>query len=173
MITATTIIETDNSTLKQYEFPELVEILPACVEEIAGKLIHHLEIKRFGKTFHQNRDIGFFSDDSIGYHYSGQLAPSIPLTSNLQVLLQFVNKEFGAEFNGILVNYYENGNETIGAHSDDERNLDSVGVVSVSYGATRKFRIRHKSTKKNSCRHWLGIWNGFAYGWEISARIYT
>ena len=137
MSNATTIIETDNSALKQYEFPELSEMLPACVEEVVGKLIHHPEIKRFGKTCHQKRDIG-----------KKQLAPSIPLTSNLQSLLQFVNKEFRAEFNGILVNYYENGNETIGAHSDDERNLDSVGLVSISYRATRKFRIRHKFSKK-------------------------
>ena len=36
----------------------------------------------------------------------------------------------------------------IGAHSDDESKLSPVGVVSISYGGVRKFRIRNKQTKK-------------------------
>jgi alkylated DNA repair dioxygenase AlkB len=33
-------------------------------------------------------------------------------------------------------------------HSDDEKNLDVGGVVCISYGAVRKFRIRDKLSKK-------------------------
>ena len=39
------------------------------------------------------------------------------------------------------------GNDYIGAHSDDESGLDSVGVVSISYGTERIFRIRDKINK--------------------------
>jgi alkylated DNA repair dioxygenase AlkB len=62
--------------------------------------------------------------------------------------LELVNKKFKTRFNGILVNKYANGLDNIGEHSDDESQLDNAGVVAISYGAIRKFRIRDKKTKK-------------------------
>jgi alkylated DNA repair dioxygenase AlkB len=69
----------------------------------------------------------------------------------MERLLNVINKTLDADFNGILVNKYMNGNDYIGAHSDDESGLDKVGVVSISYGAERIFRIRDKKTKKIIC----------------------
>ena len=66
-------------------------------------------------------------------------------------LLLVINMVIGAEFNGILVNKYIDGNDYISAHSDDETGLDSVGVISISYGSERKFRIRNKETKEIMC----------------------
>ena len=63
-------------------------------------------------------------------------------------LLTQINQIFGANYNGILVNKYKSGEDYISAHSDDEKNLDNTGVVVISYGATRKFRIRDKKTKE-------------------------
>ena len=65
----------------------------------------------------------------------------------LNNLLTIVNQETKNNFNGILVNYYENGNN-YRSHSDDESELGNNGVVTISYGSTRKFRIRDKNTKK-------------------------
>lgn len=141
------IIETPYSFLSVQPF-ENDTILPKCITEVIGKLLHHPKIIIYGKIAHQRRDIGFFSNESIGYHYSGQLAKSQPLTPTLHDLLKLVNTIYNAEFNGILVNRYENGNDYIGAHSDDENNLDNVGVVAISYGAMRTLRIRDKITKK-------------------------
>jgi alkylated DNA repair dioxygenase AlkB len=59
-----------------------------------------------------------------------------------------MNTKFNADFNGILINKYNDGNDYISAHSDDEKNLDIVGVVAISFGAIRTFRIRDKTTKK-------------------------
>ena len=100
----------------------------------------------YGKECHVHRNIGFFSDTSEGYYFSGQLSKSKPLTSNLRVLLNRINEMHDANFNGILINMYKDGSDYIGPHSDDERFLDKQGVVSISYGATRTFRIR---TSKN------------------------
>lgn len=88
----------------------------------------------------------FFSDISRGYFYSRQLCESKPLTHNLKLLLDTVNQKFDSDFNGILVNKYLSGNDYISKHSDDETGLDSVGVVALSYGAIRKFRIRDKKS---------------------------
>jgi len=46
------------------------------------------------------------------------------------------------------VNKYVNGNDYIGAHSDSEIGVDDKGVVALSYGAERIFRIRSKKDKK-------------------------
>ena len=89
-----------------------------------------------------------FSDDSIGYKYSGQLAKSQKLTPKLKKLINIINEKFKSDFNGILINKYENGEDYIGKHSDDENSLGSCGVISISYGATRKFRLRDKANNK-------------------------
>jgi alkylated DNA repair dioxygenase AlkB len=128
-----------------FEYPELIE---EAISEVRDKLFVNPEVVVFGKKAHQHRSVGFFSDDeTIGYQYSGSIAPSQPMTPSLRKLLRQVNATFQGEYNGVLVNYYSNGSDYIGAHSDDERHLGSIGVISLSYGATRKFRIRDRSTK--------------------------
>jgi alkylated DNA repair dioxygenase AlkB len=72
---------------------------------------------------------------------------SKPLSKCMVDLLETTNEIFNTEFTGILVNKYMDGNDYIGAHSDDESGLDSVGVVSISYGTERIFRIRDKINK--------------------------
>jgi DNA oxidative demethylase len=117
------------------------------IDEIDNELIVRPEIIVFGKKANQNRSVGFFSDTSIGYKYSGQIMKSKPLTPYIKNLLVEINQKFNSDFNGILVNRYTDGTDYIGAHSDDESGLGNNGVVAISYGATRKFRIRDKKTK--------------------------
>jgi alkylated DNA repair dioxygenase AlkB len=60
-----------------------------------------------------------------------------------------INTKFNYSYNGILINKYTDGQDYIGKHTDDERGLDGkVGVISISYGAVRKFRICNKITGK-------------------------
>lgn len=143
-----TLFRTSRSELRLYDLsPEWLARMPDLAQEIDSSLDHHPAIVMYGKVCHQQRSVSFFSDASVGYRYSGRLAASIPLTPSLHDLLAYINQLFSAQFNGILINKYENGNETIGKHSDDESALDpSAGVVSLSVGAVRKFRIRHKNT---------------------------
>ena len=141
-------METDRSFLRFSQFPDN-ELLERCVKDVQDNLEINppLGKKMFGKDCFMRRGVGFFSDESIGYSYSGQLAASRPMTSSLLELLALVNATFETEYNGILVNKYFNGKDYISAHSDDETNLDNSGVVAISWGATRKFRIRKKGVK--------------------------
>lgn len=141
------LIRTDKSSLNVYQFDDL-DLIKECINDIDDKLLINPPIRVFNKPAIQHRAIGFFSNTSIGYHYSNQLARSQPLTDNLEILLDKINKKFSVEFNGILVNKYFNGNDYISSHSDDEKNLTKAGVVAISYGAVRKFRIRDKKTNK-------------------------
>lgn len=141
------ILRTSASWLQLAQFPHM-ELVSKAVGEVSTKLLVNPEIVIFGKTAHQHRSVGFFSDEAMGYQYSGTTAPSQPLTPSLVSLLSQVNEFFGSAYNGILVNFYGTGSDYIGAHSDDERSLGPLGVISLSYGATRKFRIRDRSTRE-------------------------
>ena len=111
-------------------------------------LRHEPPIIVYDKVMNQRRDVGFFSDVSKGYFYSGIIEPSIELSKFpfLLDLMNRVNSELGTEFNGVLVNRYRDGSKYISAHSDNEDGLDKKKkmVVSLAYGETRTFRIRKK-----------------------------
>ena len=94
------------------------------------------EIMIYGKPARQRRNVGFFSNTSEGYRYSGRLAKSKPLTPELECIMEALNRVFKDKFNGILVNLYENGEDYISPHSDDESALGKSGVISISFGAT-------------------------------------
>jgi alkylated DNA repair dioxygenase AlkB len=127
------------------------ELLEKCIIDIEPQLEERPEIIIFGKKCKQQRNVGFFSNESIGYKYSKKMMDSKHLPKSMRELLSIINMVIGAEFNGILVNKYMDGNDYISAHSDDETGLDSVGVVSISYGSERIFRIRNKATREIMC----------------------
>lgn len=110
-------------------------------------LHHRPPIMIFGQSISQPRDVGFFSDSSEGYYYSGQLMVSQPLTDPTVRLLSAMNSYLLKNFNGILVNCYHDGDDKIGAHSDNEDGLDKNRkmVAGIAFGAVRNFRIRYKN----------------------------
>jgi alkylated DNA repair dioxygenase AlkB len=140
------LLETPTSALTLRRFNDAA-LLARCVADVRGALLETPEIIVFGRVCHQRRNVGFFSDTSAGYPYSGRVMLATPCTGALRALLSAVNVAYGAAFNGILVNQYRSGADYISAHSDDEKTLDPAGVVSVSVGATRRFVIRTRATK--------------------------
>lgn len=148
------IIKTEKSMLTTYELDKIFpnekdnNLMERCVIEIENELDIRPEIVIYGRILNQNRDIGFYSNESNGYQYSGTIAKSKPLKENLNYLLDGINKYFKSKFNGILINRYNDGTRCIGKHSDDEKYLDKIGVIAISYGAQRKFRIRNKITNE-------------------------
>ena len=106
------------------------------------------EIVVYGKICKQNRDVGFFSDESHGYKYSGRIMKSQKLTPLLKNILNRVNATLNTNFNGILINRYNDGNDNIGAHLDDESTLCNNTVASISLGSSRIFRVKNKKTSE-------------------------
>ena len=148
VIGGTSLIKTEKSFLNFYLCEEYADLILLCIEEIKDELLEKPPIKMRGKTVHQQRDVGFISNESIGYYYSGQLAKSKPMKPNCLKLIKLINERFGTKYNGILINRYNGGKNYISDHSDDEKNIDDGGVIAISHGAVRKFRIRDKLTKK-------------------------
>lgn len=114
--------------------------------------LHEPPIFLMGKSLSQRRDVGFYSEESAGYRYSGAFMKSIDFSNApiLKELLRSVNSVLSTSFNGILVNRYRNGEKYLSAHSDSETGLDKKNkrVVGLAYGAIRTFRIRDKKTRK-------------------------
>lgn len=116
-------------------------------------------IKLFGKKYMQPRLIAFFSEDEKTYSYSGiSMAPSA-FSPELKKIKQKLEATTGETFNACLANLYRDGQDSMGWHSDDERELGKDPVIaSVSLGAERVFHLRHKNDK--SLKFKLELENG-------------
>ena len=103
----------------------------------------------WGKTYAQPRLSAWYGDDESHYTYSGLTLAPLPWTATLLRVKQRVEHLTAARFNSVLLNYYRNGQDSMGLHSDDEPELGSQPVIaSLSVGAERTFILRHK-TKRN------------------------
>ena len=112
------------------------------------------EIKMFGKLVRIPRLSAWYGDKEAYYSYSGlSLAPK-PWVPALQDLKQKIEILLHHSFNSVLANYYRNGQDSMGWHSDDERELGSQPVIaSLNLGATRRFSFRHRTNKQLPTTH--------------------
>jgi alkylated DNA repair dioxygenase AlkB len=63
----------------------------------------------------------------------------------LRILCQDLSR---SRFNSVLVNLYRSGDDSMGWHADDEPELGPSPVIaSLSLGATRRFKFRHRRTR--------------------------
>ena len=79
-------------------------------------------------------------------HGSKTRSTSRRWTPAVEELKRILEEETGRTFNFALINHYDNGKDGIAFHSDNLRNSVHGTIASVSLGATRTFRVRHKLT---------------------------
>lgn len=85
-----------------------------------------------------------------GYGYSGTYFKPKPWTPELKHLKTRIEKTTGHSFNSVLINWYRDGRDSMGWHSDDEASLGiNPQIASLSFGDSRKFVLREKSNKSN------------------------
>lgn len=107
----------------------------------------------FGKTHITTRQIVWMGDSDIDYQYSGHTRQTIPWTDTVFHVKHHIEQKLldlgiDANFNSCLLNYYPSGEDGMGYHADDERELGEQPVIaSLSLGATRKFVFKHKKTQ--------------------------
>ncbi|MGL6126569.1 alpha-ketoglutarate-dependent dioxygenase AlkB family protein [Chryseobacterium artocarpi] len=71
--------------------------------------------------------------------------PTNPWTPELFVIKERIEKEFGCQFNGVLLNLYRNHNDSVAWHRDKESRYGKRPVIaSISLGQTRNFDFRKK-----------------------------
>jgi alkylated DNA repair dioxygenase AlkB len=103
-------------------------------------------IKMYGREHPVPRLSAWFSDTGASYRYSGITMQGAPLPGFVARIRASVFRVSGHYFNSVLLNYYRDGRDKVGWHSDNEPELGAdVLIASVSLGACRVFRLRHKS----------------------------
>lgn len=111
-------------------------------------------VKLKGKVIPIPRQQTVFGDEGLRYSYSGVTLTSnswIPIISSLKSAVEWAA---GDTFNFVLINRYKDGEDYMGEHRDDERDLDPSGMIaSLSFGAERDFVFRHAESRgKNAKR---------------------
>jgi alkylated DNA repair dioxygenase AlkB len=103
----------------------------------------HEPIKIFGKYLLQPRLTAYYGERN--YPYSGIIMRAQPWTPVLLEIKSKVEVITDVTFNAVLLNMYRDGNDSIGWHSDDERELAKGSVIaSLSLGETRVFIFRRR-----------------------------
>lgn len=106
------------------------------------------EIILFGKKIITKRKVAWYGDSGIEYTYSKTTKKALDWTKELLQIKSLIEERTGSTFNSCLLNLYHTGEEGMGWHSDDEKELEKNGAIaSVSFGAERKFSFKHKKDK--------------------------
>lgn len=120
------------------------------------QLWHEIEwrqdtISMYGKPVLIPRLNAWYGDADAHYSYSGLQLTPLPWTPALLTVKKQVERYIGESFNSVLANCYRDGNDSVAWHSDDEFELGKQPLIaSVSFGATRRFVLKHRKDKKLS-----------------------
>ena len=105
-------------------------------------------IKIYGQAIPQPRLTAWYGDEAAIYTYSNIVNHPLPWLPVLQQIKQRCEAIADVNFNSVLLNYYRDGQDSMGWHQDNEPELgDHPVIASVSFGATRRFQLRHKKRK--------------------------
>jgi alkylated DNA repair dioxygenase AlkB len=142
------------------------------------------EIVIFGKKIAEPRLTAWYGDAGKNYTYSGKLQEPLTWDNDLILikndvekiikneLFNSINKEINSvnkelinpinsdfTFNSVLCNYYRNGQDSMGFHADNEKELGLNPVIaSVNFGESRRFVFRRRDDK--TIKHELVLTHG-------------
>lgn len=103
-------------------------------------------IQIFGKPVRQPRLTAWCADSGVDIRYSGITYQPQAWLPGLLHMKTRIESVLSHRFNGVLLNYYRDGRDSMGWHRDNERYLGAEPVIaSVSFGAERTFRMRHRA----------------------------
>ena len=121
------------------------------------------EIMMFGKKVLEPRLTAWYGDEGKVYTYSGKTQVPLPWNAQLLSIKHRIeqlttpsvyltktaeNALIPKHFNSVLLNYYRNGTDSMGFHSDNEKELGlNPTIASVNFGESRRFIFRRKDDK--------------------------
>ncbi|GAB3554175.1 alpha-ketoglutarate-dependent dioxygenase AlkB [Noviherbaspirillum agri] len=121
------------------------QYLHQLLDEIAWR---QEKIVLWGKGHLQPRLSAWYGDAHSRYSYSGVALTPLPWTDTLLRIKEDIEHATGHRFNSVLLNLYRDEHDSVGWHSDAEPELGKMPVIaSLSLGATRVFRLRHRTRK--------------------------
>ncbi|MCU1716455.1 alpha-ketoglutarate-dependent dioxygenase AlkB family protein [Pseudomonas sp. 5P_3.1_Bac2] len=113
----------------------------------------------YGREVTVPRLVAWYCDADVRYGYSGFTHETLPWTPLLAHIREDLEQRLGQRFNGVLLNYYRDGQDSMGWHSDDETELGRNPVIaSLNLGGTRRFDLRRVG--ENRIAHSLPLTDG-------------
>lgn len=125
-----------------FEPDEARSIFDALLEQTPWK---NDEVVMFGRKIVTQRKMAWYADNGLAYTYASSRKEALPWTPLLLKIREQVSRESGHSYNSCLLNLYHNGQEAMGWHADNEKELlKGAAIASVSLGARRKFAFKHR-----------------------------
>lgn len=131
-----------------------VRLLQFCPREQAERWFARLHaeipwerhrLRLFGREIDAPRLSSWIGDADAVYTYSGTRFEPRAWTPACAELRDGLGALCGERYNSVLCNLYRDGRDSMGWHSDDESELGAAPVIaSLSFGAVRRFRLRHR-----------------------------
>ena len=108
------------------------------------------EIIMFGTKVKVPRLTAWYANPNVNYRYSGLLLTPNKWTDELIEIKEITEKISNHKFNSVLLNHYRGGSDSMGWHSDDEKELGKNPTIgSVTFGYPRRFLYREKNNHNN------------------------
>lgn len=123
-------------------------------EQLTARLLLEVNWKNdiavmYGKRIVTRRQYAWYADHCYEYRYSGVSRRAELWIPFINELKQLTEQHTGQVYNSCLLNLYPDGDTGMAWHSDDEQELKPNGsIASLSFGASRKFSLKHLSTKE-------------------------
>lgn len=147
--------EFERLPIKDADISILHEIeMPLSYDLMLRKLIEQTKwrqesVRIYGKKHQQPRLVSWYGDPGMNYYYSGIKLHPLPWTDLLREIKRRVEDCTDATFNSVFLNLYRDHHDSMGFHSDDERELGlEPEIASVTFGATRIFVLKHKKDRE-------------------------
>lgn len=113
-------------------------------------------VRLFGRYVAVPRLVAWYGDPGARYRYSGLSHEPLPWTPLLARIRAAVEAVVGQQLNGVLLNYYRDGGDSMGWHSDDEAELGRQPLIaSLSLGGPRRFDLRRVGQSRIGHSLWL------------------
>jgi alkylated DNA repair dioxygenase AlkB len=106
------------------------------------------QIRFYGKMIDLPRLTAWYGVNDKPYTYSGIPMNPHPWTADLLEIKNKIETIANVNFSSVLLNRYRTGKDSVSWHCDDEKELGINPIIgSVSFGATRTFKLRHLQDK--------------------------
>ena len=136
-----------------------IEYQPAFLSrQAADSLYQHLlnetswrqeRITLYGKNHAVPRLSCWMADGGLDYSYSNMTMHPVSWSPQMLALKNELKQKTNHSFNSLLLNYYRDGQDSNGWHSDDEPELGSDPIIaSITLGGVRDFQLKHKRDKR-------------------------
>ena len=112
-------------------------------------LWQHDKINMYGKEIYVPRYSAWYADENKSYTYSGTTFKPKKWNKGLLYITERIENTLNLSFNSVLMNWYRDGEDWMGWHADDEKELGTNPIIaSVNFGEERDFLIKSNETNE-------------------------